>query len=182
MMNLLAMHDNLTNSDLAEVVFKAADYAEGMQIESFDKSSAMAAHFSMIVRSMDLQPGANKAKSTVVEKKGKSSSKTKVQKSANADKAVVSDETAETVGLTENTETTTDDNFAESPEATFDDISAKFGGSDSDDYLDKSRDVWSSLSVDEQRAALASVDTYLSNSDAKHYLYQYLSHKAWLAD
>ena len=179
MMNLLAMHDNLTNSDLAEVVFKAADYAEGMQIESFDKSSAMAAHFSMLVRSMDLQPGANKAKPSPVEKKGKSSSKTKVQKSANADKAVVSDETAD---LPENTETATDDNFAESPDVTFDDISAKFGGSDSEDYLDKSRDIWSSLTIDEQRAAFGSVDTYLSNSDTKHYLYQYLSHKAWLSD
>jgi hypothetical protein len=179
MMNLLAMHDNLTNSDLAEVVFKAADYAEGMQIESFDKSSAMAAHFSMLVRSMDLQPGANKAKPAVVEKKGKSSSKAKVQKSANADKAVVSDETAD---LPENTETATDDNFAESPDVTFDDISAKFSGSDSEDYLDKSRDIWSSLTIDEQRAAFGSVVTYLSNSDTKHYLYQYLSHKAWLAD
>ena len=182
MMNLLAMHDNLTNSDLAEVVFKAADYAEGMQIESFDKSSAMAAHFSMLVRSMDLQLGANKAKSVVVEKKGKSSSKTKMQKSANADTAVVSDETAVTADLPKITETATDDNFAEGPEVSFDDIFAKFGGSDSDDYLDKSRDIWSSLTVDEQRAAFVSVDTYLLNSDTKHYLYQYLSHKAWLAD
>ena len=71
MMNLLAMHDTLTNSDLAEVVFKAADYADGVQTESFDKSSAMAAHFSMLVRSMDLQTGTNKAKVAVSEKKVK---------------------------------------------------------------------------------------------------------------
>ena len=106
MMNLLAMHDTLTNSDLAEVIFKAAYYADGVQTETFDKSSAMAAHFSMLVRSMDLQIGANKNKVAVPEKKVKSSSKAKVMKTANAEKSAPSDETAEMTVFTKMTKIT----------------------------------------------------------------------------
>ena len=185
MMNLLAMHDTLTNSDLAEVVFKAADYADGVQTESFDKSSAMAAHFSMLVRSMDLQTGTNKAKVAVSEKKVKSSTKTKIQKTTNIEKSAPSDETAEMTDLQEDAESnvdTADDNFAESTDVAFDDISDKFNGFDNAEYLAKSNDIWSSLTIDEKRAAFNGVDTYLTRPDAQHYLFQYLSHKMWLTD
>ena len=133
MMNLLAMHDTLTNSDLAEVIFKAADYANGVQTESFDKSSAMVAHFSMLVRSMDLQIGTNKTKVAVSEKKVKPSSKAKVTKTANVDKSAPSDENAEMTDLHEDVESdtnVTNGNFAESTDVAFDDISDKFNGFD----------------------------------------------------
>ena len=185
MMNLLAMHDTLTNSDLAEVVFKAADYADGVQTESFDKSSAMAAHFSMLVRSMDLQTGTNRTKATTPEKKAKLTSKAKASKAANIEKSAPSDETAEMTDLQEDAESnvdTADDNFAESTDVAFDDISDKFNGFDNAEYLAKSNDIWSSLTIDEKRAAFNGVDTYLTRPDAQHYLFQYLSHKMWLTD
>lgn len=173
MMNLLAMHDNLTNSDLAEVVCKAADFTEGVQIEVFDKSSAMAAHFSMLVRSMDLQSDTNKPKTAIVARKGKSSSKSKVQKSANTEKPVVSEG---------NTEITNPHEEAENVAVAFEELSAKFGGFDNGEYLAKSNEIWCSLTVEEKRAAFDSVESYLSRPDAQHYLFQYLSHKMWLAD
>ena len=185
MMNLLAMHDTLTNSDLAEVVFKAADYADGVQTESFDKSSAMAAHFSMLVRSMDLHMGTNRTKATTPEKKAKLTSKAKASKAANIEKSAPSDETAEMTDLQEDAESNVDAanaNFAESTDVAFDDISDKFNGFDNAEYLAKSNDIWSSLTIDEKRAAFNGVDTYLTRPDAQHYLFQYLSHKMWLTD
>lgn len=185
MMNLLAMHDTLTNSDLAEVIFKAADYADGVQTESFEKSSAMAAHFSMLVRSMDLQIGTNKTKIAVPEKKVKSSSKAKVTKTANVEKSAPSDETAEMTDLHEDADSdtnTVNTDSTESNDVAFDDISDKFNGFDNAEYLAKSNDIWSSLTIDEKRSAFNNIDTYLARPDAQHYLFQYLSHKMWLTD
>lgn len=185
MINLLAMHDNLTNSDFAEVIFKAADYADGVQTEAFDKSGAMAAHFSMLIRSMDLHSETSKSKVATAEKKSKSSTKAKMQKSANVEKSALSDENAEMADLGENAKSNTNiatADFGKASEVTFNDISAKFNGSDNAEYLAKSSEIWSSLSIDEKRSALNNIDTYLDRPDAQHYLFQYLSHKMWLTD
>lgn len=207
LMNILAMHDNLNNSDLAEVVFRAADFADGKSVEPFDKSTAMAAHYSMLVRSINVGASDNSAKNAKADKKSKTSIK---RKSANLSDIAVSAEDADSTEYAENAysaenaeseenepiaeivdvqandsseDVATDcetDAIASFP--TFEQLCAKFGGSDNADFLAKSKDLWEGLTSGEKHNADAFVESYLSHSDARHYLYQYLCSKPWQAE
>ena len=198
LMNILAMHDNLNNSDLAEVVFRAADFTDGKSVEPFDKSTAMAAHYSMLVRNMNVGASDNSAKNAKADKKSKTSIK---RKSANLSDIAVS---AEDTYSAENAESEESEPIAEIVDVqandssddvatdvgtdaiasvpTFEQLCAKFGGSDNADFLVKSKDLWKGLTSCEKHNAGAFVESYLSRADARHYLYQYLSSKPWQAE
>lgn len=207
LMNILAMHDNLNNSDLAEVVFRAADFADGKSVEPLAKSTAIAAHYSMLVRSMNVGASDNSAKTAKTDKKSKTFTK---RKSANLSDIAVpaegadSDEYAEIANSAENAKSEESEKIAGTVDVqendsswdvatdvetdaiasfpTFEQLCTKFGGSDNADFLAKSKDLWEGLTSGEKHNAYAFVESYLSRADARHYLYQYLSSKPWQAE
>ena len=192
LMNILAMHDNLNNSDLAEVVFRAADFTDGKSVEPFDKSTAMAAHYSMLVRSMNVGASDNSAKNAKADKKSQTSIK---RKSANLSDIAVSAEDAESeesepiAEIVDMQANDSSDDVATEGETdaiasvpTFEQLYTKFGGSDNADFLAKSKDLWEGLTSGEKHNAYVFVESYLSRADARHYLYQYLSSKPWQAE
>lgn len=200
LLNIIAMRDNLCNSDLAEVVLKAADYGNGVQVEPFDKSSAMAAYYSMLVHSMGVAQITDMAISGKPGKKNKSAQRTKGKKEANVQQA------AETPDAAKVTESASTSELAEMPEAekpvicaeevnlpfigetanaaedtepTFEQLTATFDGADNAEFIDKSRLLWGNLNIDERRAAFECAEKHKSMPEAPKYLYQYLTRKAW---
>ncbi len=210
LMNILVMHGNLNNSDLAEVVFKVADFCKGEQVESFDKNGAMQAYYSMLVSSMDVGASTNIVKNAKADRKGKTAPKRKtanmhdVASSAEDDVSAEyaidtnsaentesaendeSDQTAAIVDLQANDSSAVVASEVETDTAvslpTFEQLCTKFGGYDNADFLAKSKDLWEGLTSEEKCNADAFVETYQSSADVQHYLYQYLNRKPWLAE
>ncbi len=207
LMNILVMHGNLNNSDLAEVVFKVADSCNGEQVEPFDKNGAMQAYYSMLVSSMDVGASTNIVKNAKADKKSKSAPKRKTANmhdvassaedcvsaecavdanSAESAENDGSDQTAEIVDLQASDSSAVVASEVETDTAvsipTFEQLCTKFGGYDNADFLAKSKDLWESLTPEEKCNADAFVEIYLSSADVQHYLYQYLNRKPWLAD
>ncbi len=198
LMNILVMHGNLNNSDLAEVVFKVADSCNGEQVEPFDKNGAMQAYYSMLVSSMDVGASTNIVKNAKADKKSKSAPKRKTANmhdvassaedcvSAESAENDESEQTAAIVDLQASDSSAVVASEVETDTAvsipTFEQLCTKFGGYDNADFLAKSKDLWESLTPEEKCNADAFVEIYLSSADVQHYLYQYLNRKPWLAD